>query len=174
MFRFCFDFYLLLLTKSEFRWNFILISTKFRRFDFPKFRFRSLNRNIDLDIGIFILILMPYSRTVTAWLSKKISTKYFKFYFQTTFFFHWLSYHKSLGATQFLLVAPHTPKLIINCPWDKFLNHAGCLQTLNLSLAAKGYSLPDSLFIQGRQEKKTSFCIEWTKSWKKKHSKPPK
>jgi hypothetical protein len=70
-------------------------------------------------------------------------------------------------------VAPHTPKLIINCPWDKFLNHAGCLQTLNLSLAAKGYSLPGSLFIQGRQEKKPPFVLNEQKVERKNTVNPP-
>jgi hypothetical protein len=48
----------LLSTKSEFRLNFILISSKFRCFDFPKFRFlfRCRNRNFDSGFNFDCLL----------------------------------------------------------------------------------------------------------------------
>jgi hypothetical protein len=56
---------ILLSTKSEFRRNYRLISSKFRCFDLPKFQFRCRNRNsdfgFDFDMGISIPISLSTS-----------------------------------------------------------------------------------------------------------------
>jgi hypothetical protein len=49
----------LLSTKSKFRRNCILISSKFRRFDFPKFRFRFRCRNRNFEFGYDFDYLLP-------------------------------------------------------------------------------------------------------------------